>query len=147
MRPLLIIAPLFLGLGLAACTTGEKPSAEEMGVYASAQPVNLSAADREVILRDVRPALQNATRNGAELNTEAAEIVELSAVSSERRIFACCKVSVPNLTLETIETVSFSGEFVQKVMFVREFIGGNETEEAFVKRACGKRGMKLSRGW
>ena len=144
MRFLLISASVMVAFGLSACARDQMQMMEKPEISSNSVALQLDENARAVILRDVRPAIRNAVKNGPELNSQAAEITELSSVSAGGHIYACGKVLVPNVVLGTEETLSFSGELVQKVMFVRDYIGGDSSQEAFVKRACAKRGMKLS---
>ncbi|MFZ9099576.1 MAG: isocitrate lyase [Burkholderiaceae bacterium] len=100
---------------------------EKPEIFSNSVALQLDENARAVILRDVRPAIRNAVKNGPELNSQAAEITELSSVSAGGHIYACGKVLVP--THEAVEKL-VAARFAADVMGVPTIVLARTDAEA-----------------
>ncbi len=128
---------------LAACA-GSDPTPETIAVLENPQPVALSQAQLSVIRRDVEPHIRNALAEGAELDVESAEFSQIQAVSAGGEVFVCGYAQAMNVEIEVTRKLAFAGELIGSSLFVREYIGGDEGQNDFVRAVCAKRGMELT---
>lgn len=127
---------------LSACVASNaSPSA--IAVLENPQPVTLSQTQLDVIRRGMAPAIRNAVAEGGELDAASAEYTQLQAVSAGGKVYVCGYAKVINIEIEIMRKLAFAGELAGSSLFVREFIGGNESQNDFVRDVCAKRGMDL----
>ena len=142
MRHLLPMLFALVGLGLSACGGGAVSPASIQPLE-SPVPVSLSSAQQQIVARDVRPAIQNALTGGQDLDAATAEFNDMQAVQAQGKTWVCGTAKVVDVQLNSLRQIAYTGELVRDVLFVRDYIGGNATQNAFVADICGKRGMKL----
>lgn len=140
--PLLTAAGL-AALGLAGCA-GPGASPSNIAVLENPRPVTLSQTQLEVIRRDVGPSLRNTVAEGGELDVSGAEYSQLQAVSAGGKVYVCGYAKALNIEIEIKRKFAFAGELIGESLFVREFTGGNDGQNDFVRDVCAKRGMELS---
>jgi hypothetical protein len=128
---------------LSACA-GSDPTPSTIANLENPQKVTLSQAQLEVIRRDVDPYIRNAVAEGAELDVAAAEYTQVQAVSAGGKVYVCGYAKAMNVQIEVRRKLAFAGELVGSSLFLREYIGGNEGQNDFVRAVCAKRGMELS---
>lgn len=128
---------------LSACA-GSDPSPSTILRLENPQKVELSAAQLDVVRRDVDPYIRNAVAEGAELDVAAAEFSEIQAVSAADKIYVCGYAKAFNTQIEVMRKLAFAGELVGSSLFLREYIGANDGQNDFVRAVCAKRGMELS---
>ncbi len=128
---------------LSACA-GSDPTPSTIAILENPQKVTLSAAQLEVIRRDVDPYIRNAVAEGAELDVATAEYTQLQAVSAGGKVYVCGYAKAMNIQIEVMRKLAFAGELFGSNLFLREYIGGNEGQNDFVRAVCAKRGMELS---
>lgn len=140
--------PLLIALGLAAAglagCTGTRASSANIAVLEDTRPFTLTQTQLDVIRRDVGPSIRNAVAEGGELDVPTAEYSQLQAVSSAGKVYVCGYAKAENIQIEVVRKLAFAGELMGESLFVREFIGGNEGQNDFVRDVCAKRGMDLS---
>lgn len=130
--------------GLLSACAGSDPSPSTIASLQNPQKVELSAAQLDVVRRDVAPYIRNAVAEGAELDVAAAEFSEIQAVSAAGKIYVCGYANAFNTQIEVMRKLAFAGELVGSSLFLREYIGGNGGQNDFVRAVCAKRGMELS---
>jgi hypothetical protein len=134
---------LFAAISLSACA-GSDPSPSTIAVLENPQKITLSDAQIEVIQRDVDPYIRNALAEGQELDLAKAEYTQLQAVSAGGKVYVCGYAKAFNIEIEVTRKLAFAGELVGSSLFLREYIGGDEGQNDFVRAVCTKRGMELS---
>ena len=127
---------------LAACA-GSDPTPSTIAILENPQKVSLSEAELEVIRRDVDPYIRNAVAEGLELDVEKAEFSQIQAVSAGGKVYVCGYAKAMNTQIEVMRKLAFAGELVSSSLFLREYIGGDEGQNDFVRAVCAKRGMDL----
>lgn len=130
------------GMALSACA-GSDPTPSTIATLEDPQKVTLSEAELEVIRRDVDPYIRNAVAEGVELEVAKAEFSQIQAVSAGGKVYACGYATALNTEIEVMRKLAFTGELVSSSLFLREYIGGNEGQNDFVRAVCAKRGMDL----
>jgi hypothetical protein len=137
---------VFLALalcGLLLGCSGRGASPKTIPSLVDPVPVELSQGQLEVIRRDVNPSIRNAVAEGTELDVATAEFSQLQAVRADGKTYVCGFAKALNINLEITRDLAFTGELVSSALFVREFIGGNQAQNEFVRDVCRKRGMAL----
>lgn len=143
MRHLLPVIAALAALGVSACAGGKSASPANITVVENPVPASLTPAQKQVVERDVRPSIRNALTGGLDLDVAKAEFPEIIAVQAQGRLLVCGTAVATDLQLDIRRKMNFSGELVNDVLFVRDYIGGDRTQNAFVADVCAKRGIKL----
>ena len=129
--------------GVLSGCAGSDPTPSTIATLENPQKVTLSEAELAVIRRDLGPYIRNAVAEGVELDVGKAEFSQIQAVSAGGKVYACGYAKALNTEIDVMRKLAFAGELVSSSLFLREYIGGNEGQNDFVRAVCAKRGMDL----